>query len=53
VSTPGAEAQWKVRNYVELLPEQMTAFLDFYEKRREKMKLQLHRALGIVKETSS
>jgi len=47
------QAQWKARNYIDELPEQITAFLDFYEKRRAKMKAQLQRALGMVKETSS
>lgn len=52
-STADAQAQWKARNYIEDLPEKITSFLDFYEKRRATMKLQLQRALGMVKATSS
>jgi hypothetical protein len=49
-ATPDAQAQWKTRNYIDALPEQITEFLDFYEKRRAKMKEQLQRALGMVKD---
>ncbi len=52
-ATPAAQAQWKERNYIDDLPEQITAFMDFYEKRRSRLKAQLQRVLGIARETQS
>lgn len=44
--TEPAQAQWRTRNHVDSLPESITNFLDFYDRRRAAMKVALARALG-------
>ena len=38
---------WLGRNFVEEMPEEMTGFLNFYKKRRKRMKKHLSKALGL------
>ena len=38
---------WKRRNYTDEVPEEMRGFLDFYESRREKMKIRLAQILEV------
>jgi hypothetical protein len=47
--TLDARAVWAERNYVDDLPDQITGFLAFYERRRAKMKAKLARILGVNK----
>jgi hypothetical protein len=49
-SDPRAHEQWRSRNFIDDLPEDIAGFLDFYDKRRARMKEQLKRALGMSKD---
>ena len=45
--TPEEIEAWKRRNFIEHIPESITGFLDFYESRRDKMKVRLAKSLGV------